>query len=57
MDAEMWTLVGILCATAVLLVYIGDRMETWWRRKHPPDGWDDGMREERFDDDDDYHGS
>ena len=56
MDAEMWTLVGIICAAVVILVYIGDRMEARWRRKHPPDGWD-GVREERFDDDDEYHGS
>ena len=52
MDAEMWTLIGIICAVVVLLVYIGDRLEERWRQKHPPDDWD-GMREERFDDDDD----
>lgn len=51
MNAELWVIFGIICAVVVLLVYIGDRMEERWRRMHPPDGWD-GVREEKFDDDD-----
>ena len=46
MDAESWTLIGIICAAAVLIVYIGDRMEARYHRMHPPDNYD-GRREDK----------
>ena len=52
MEREMIIIVLIFGAVIGVLLICADQFERRYYRKHPPDDWD-GIREERFDDDDD----
>lgn len=49
-DVEVWTVIGILALAGFALLALLNWLKTRYHEKHPPD-WADGMREERFDDD------
>lgn len=51
MDAELCVLMGIICVAVVVIVYIGDRMQAWWERRHPPDDLDGCREDDRRDED------
>ncbi len=47
MDIGVWIVIGLMAAFVVLLVVGSHYLERRYYRTHPPD---DGIREERFDD-------
>ena len=49
----MAIVLGILIAVIVGLVIASDLLDRRWYEHHPPDDWD-GMREERYDDENDH---
>lgn len=53
--AGIYICLGGFIALVLGVVVACELMERKYRIKHPPDGWD-GMREERFDDEDHHRG-